>query len=246
MNLLSANVEFLDCIIICVDENDNREGKREREREREQVYYWSITWSVSRKPHTHNSPTTQWKQVDDTRASPTCLRCRRARRILPEYVFGGQHSTEELEHFSHAESCYIFPSFLPKFIAPPPRTVTSLSSLSSTSSRSPKFSWNSFVSRSCRRILSASARRALFPLETRSQQILLTGMISRIRRVGLRWRTYREDAQSPVTRGTTRVPNAPVISLSFVGHAKLKHKRPWLHHFFFLPSFLPSFLLFLR
>lgn len=43
MNLLSANVEFLDCIIICVDENDNREGKREREREREQVYYWSIT-----------------------------------------------------------------------------------------------------------------------------------------------------------------------------------------------------------
>jgi len=44
--------------------------------------------------------------------SPTCVRRRRARKVLPDDVVGGQHPTEEPEHFrsghSHAESRYLF------------------------------------------------------------------------------------------------------------------------------------------
>lgn len=71
------------------------------------MLYNVIQPKVAHTQLTHNT----WKTVDDTRVSPTCLRCRKARRILPENVFGGQHSTEELEHFSHAEFCYMLPTF---------------------------------------------------------------------------------------------------------------------------------------
>lgn len=71
------------------------------------MLYNVIQPKVAHTQLTHNT----WKTVDDTRVSPTCLRCRKARRILPENVFGGQHSTEELEHFSHAEFCYMLPAF---------------------------------------------------------------------------------------------------------------------------------------
>lgn len=95
-------MEFLDCIIIGVGENEKRDNKQNR-----YVLYNVIQPKVAHTQLTHNTR----KTVDDTRVSPTCLRCRKARRILPENVFGGQHSTEELEHFSHAEFCYMLPTF---------------------------------------------------------------------------------------------------------------------------------------
>lgn len=47
--------------------------------------------------------------------SPTCVRRRRARKVLPDDVVGGQHPTEEPKHFrsghSHAESRYLFAAY---------------------------------------------------------------------------------------------------------------------------------------